>query len=230
MTASGHAPRRDVRLRQRLACGEETALGELYDQFSPLVHGLAGRILADQAAAEQLTREIFAHLWSHPEAFDPAQGSLRSWLGALTHRRAVDRLRSRRSADRRTHRGARPDAPDGTPEFAPATAPTGGTPPQDTALEEGIRAVAAAAHAQYVVDSLPPPLRETIAETYYDGRTYQETALRLGVSEQAAKHRMRLGLQLLATGLETGPGGGPAAHGSGPVAAAGVRPPAGNTP
>ncbi|MEE1827092.1 sigma-70 family RNA polymerase sigma factor [Streptomyces sp. BE20] len=179
MATTDGAPRRDEQLQRRLARGEETALGELYDQLAPMVHGLAGRILADQTAAAQLTREIFAHVWEHPEAFDPARGSLRSWLGALTHRRAVDRLRARRAA-----------------EAGPAAAG------EDGAAEEEIRTVATAARVQYVVASLPQPLRETIAESYYDGRTYQETAHRLGISEQTAKQRMRLGLELLATELE----------------------------
>ncbi|MER5348829.1 sigma-70 family RNA polymerase sigma factor [Kitasatospora sp. NPDC002551] len=174
MATTDGAPRRDEQLQRRLARGEETALGELYDQLAPMVHGLAGRILADQTAAAQLTREIFAHVWEHPESFDPARGSLRSWLGALTHRRAVDRLRARRAEE----------------------AGFGGD------AEEEIRTVATAARVQYVVASLPQPLRETIAESYYDGRTYQETARRLGISEQAAKQRMRLGLELLATELE----------------------------
>ncbi|MFI9362528.1 sigma-70 family RNA polymerase sigma factor [Kitasatospora sp. NPDC053057] len=177
MAAPDRIPRWDEQLQRRLARGEETALGELYDRLSPMVHGLAGRILADQAAAAQLTREVFAHVWEHPEDFDPAQGSLRSWLGALTHRRAVERLRARRGAERAPERGA------------------------GAAEEEEIRAVATAARMQYVVDSLPQPLRETIAVTYYDGRTYQETARLLGISEQAAKQRMRLGLELLATEL-----------------------------
>jgi RNA polymerase sigma-70 factor (ECF subfamily) len=197
MTAPRQAPHWDAQLQRRLARGEETALGELYDQLSPLVHGLAGRILADQTAAEQLTREVFAHLWTHPEAFDPGQGSLRSWLGALTHRRAVDRLRLDRSPPEEAPPGARTGAPGDA---------------QPAVVEEAIRAAATAAHVQYVVATLPDPLRETIAETYYDGRTYQETARRLGISEQAAKQRMRLGLQLLATELAEGPGlSGPAA-------------------
>ncbi|MFJ7249530.1 sigma-70 family RNA polymerase sigma factor [Kitasatospora sp. NPDC098652] len=175
MAAPDRIPRWDEQLQRRLARGEETALGELYDRLAPMVHGLAGRILADQAAAAQLTREVFAHAWEHPEDFDPDRGSLRSWLGALTHRRAVERLRARRGS-----------------ELAPEH---GG------AAEQEIRAVATAARMQYVVDSLPQPLRETIAVTYYDGRTYQETARLLGISEQAAKQRMRLGLELLATEL-----------------------------
>ncbi|MEV0530350.1 sigma-70 family RNA polymerase sigma factor [Kitasatospora sp. NPDC050463] len=186
MATPGSAPRWDEQLQRRLARGEETALGELYDQLAPMVHGLAGRILADQAAATQLTREIFAHVWEHPEAFDPAQGSLRSWVGALTHSRAVDRLRVRRAAE----------APPGTER-----ADGGGAGVLAGPAEEEIRAVATAARVQYVVESLPQSLRETIAVSYYDGRTYQETARRLGISEQTAKQRMRLGLELLATEL-----------------------------
>ncbi|MFJ2806284.1 sigma-70 family RNA polymerase sigma factor [Kitasatospora sp. NPDC087271] len=186
MATPDRAPRWDEQLQRRLARGEETALGEIYDQLAPMVHGLAGRILADQAAAAQLTREIFAQVWEHPEDFDPAQGSLRSWLGALTHRRAVDRLRARRAAERV------PGVPGGGLD---------GPGGSEGAAEAEIRAVATAARMQYVVDSLPQPLRETIAVTYYDGRTYQETARLLGISEQAAKQRMRLGLELLATEL-----------------------------
>ncbi|WP_063752566.1 sigma-70 family RNA polymerase sigma factor [Streptomyces sp. NRRL S-350] len=189
MATPERAPRWDEQVQRRLARGEETALGELYDQLAPMVHGLAGRILADQAAAAQLTREIFAHVWEHPEDFDPARGTLRSWLGALTHRRAVDRLRARRAAEH----------------------PADGDP---LGAEAEIRAVATAARMRYVVDSLPQPLRETIAVTYYDGRTYRETARLLGISEQAAKQRMRLGLELLATELADEPTDEPADEGA----------------
>ncbi|WP_063773437.1 sigma-70 family RNA polymerase sigma factor [Streptomyces rubellomurinus] len=193
MAAPDETPRWDERLQRRLARGEETALGELYDQLSPMVHGLAGRVLGDQAAAARLTREVFARVWERPEDFDPAQGSLRSWLGALTHRLAVERLRARRAADLVPTRAAGGTADD------PAAAEAATEAPESAEAE--IRAVAAAARAQYVVESLPAPLRETITVTYYDGRTYQETARLLGISEQAAKQRMRLGLALLATEL-----------------------------
>ncbi|GAA2252740.1 MULTISPECIES: sigma-70 family RNA polymerase sigma factor [Kitasatospora] len=166
-TRSG-GPSWDELIQWRLARGEETALGELYDRFAPLVHGLAGCILDDRMAAQQLTREVFAHLWEHPDSFDPTQGSLRSWLGALTRHRALDRLRTLHADDRE------------------------------------LRARAGAARAQSAVAALPDPLRETLAVTYFDGRTYQETALRLGISEQDTKQRIRLGLQLLADQLGDG--------------------------
>ncbi|MFC9324794.1 sigma factor [Kitasatospora sp. NPDC057015] len=110
MTTPGRTPSRDERLHRHLARGEEPALGELYDRLAPLVHGLAGRLLDDQSAAERLTREVFAQAWTHPEAFDPAGGSLRSWLDALTRRRAAQR--------RRPGRGPDPDPPPGAPPGA----------------------------------------------------------------------------------------------------------------
>lgn len=171
----------DQQIQQRLARGEEAALGELYDQFSPLVHGLANRILDSQDAAEQITREVFAHVWEHPGDFDPAGGSMRSWIGTLTHRRAVERLRRDNGL--------------------PADGPT--APPDSTGLEEEVLAAATAARVQYVVTSLPHALRETLTLTYFGGRTYQQAARELGIPEETAKHRMRLGLQLLAAALAT---------------------------
>ncbi|MFJ1703497.1 sigma factor [Kitasatospora sp. NPDC088346] len=171
---SDRTPSWDEQIRWRLLRGEESALGELYDRFAPLVHGLAGLILDDLDAAEQLTREVFAQLWQHPAAYDPARGSLRAWLGTLTQRRAVERLRSQRGDD---------------PE---------------------VEARATAARVQYMVAALPEPLRETIAVGWYDGLRYPETARRLGITEQAAKHRMRLGLQLISSALagQDGPDAG----------------------
>ncbi|WP_377270728.1 sigma-70 family RNA polymerase sigma factor [Peterkaempfera sp. SMS 1(5)a] len=171
----------DQQIQQRLARGEEAALGELYDQFSPMVHGLANRVLDSQSAAEQITREVFGHVWEHPGEFDPAQGSMRSWISTLTHRRAVERLRRA----------------SGLP------ADGAGAPPESAGLEEEVLAAATAARVQYIVTSLPHALRETLTLTYFRGRTYQQAARELGIPEATAKHRMRLGLQLLATALAT---------------------------
>jgi RNA polymerase sigma factor, sigma-70 family len=176
----------DCEIQQRLVRGEEAALGELYDQFSPLVHGLANRVLDSQAGAELITREVFGYVWEHPDAFDPAQGSMRSWIGTLTHRRAVERLRRR----------SRPSAVisqdfDGDPCIAP----------ESSSAAEEVLAAATTARAQDIVTSLPRTLRETLTLTYFGGCTYREAARELGIAEATARHRMRLGLQLLANAL-----------------------------
>ncbi|OEJ26377.1 RNA polymerase subunit sigma-70 [Streptomyces agglomeratus] len=185
-------PRWDRRMQQRLARGEAAALGELYDRFASLVHSLAHRVLDDDGAADQITREVFGHVWENPEAYDPKQGSMRSWVAGLTHRKAVDRLR-------RTEAAALEDGADGTSEE----------------LEQKVRRASAAARADYIVTSMPAPLRAALELAYFQRRDYRQTAADLGVTEDEARRRLRLGLQLLSTanprhqdGLSSPPGYG----------------------
>ena len=158
-------------MQQRLSRGEAAALGELYDQFAVLVHGLAHRVLDDEEAADHITREVFAQVWEHPEHFEPRKESMRSWVAALTHQLAVQRLRQ-------LHRER-----EGPPEQ----------------IEEQVRAASAAARADYIVTSMPASLRAALELAYIHRRDYRQTAAYLGVTEDEARRRLRLGLQLLST-------------------------------
>ncbi|MFI1165848.1 sigma-70 family RNA polymerase sigma factor [Streptomyces sp. NPDC020801] len=174
-------PRWDRRMQQRLARGEAAALGELYDRFASLVHGLAHRVLGDEQAADGITREVFAHVWEHPDAYDPGQGPLRSWVAGLTHRLAVQRLRT-------TETAALARAGEGSPEE----------------LELRVRRASVAARADYIVHSMPAPLRAALELAYFQRRDYRQTAVDLGVTEDEARRRLRLGLQLLSTAHDAG--------------------------
>ncbi|MFJ5103103.1 RNA polymerase sigma factor [Streptomyces sp. NPDC088554] len=169
-------PRWDRRMQQRLARGEAAALGELYDKYASLVHSLAHRVLDDDTAADRVTREVFGHLWEHPETYDPKQGSVRSWVGQITQRLAVQRLRRTEAA---------------------AHAASGGGSAEE--LEQKIRRAAAVARADYIVRSMPPPLWKALELAYFQRRDYRQTAADLGVTEDEARRRLRLGLQLLST-------------------------------
>lgn len=174
-------PRWDRKMQQRLARGEAAALGELYDRFASLVHGLAHRVLGDERAADGITREVFAHVWEHPDAYDPKQGPLRSWVATLTHRLAVQRLRATETA---------------------ALAQGGRGSTED--LERKVRRASVAARADYIVTSMPAPLRAALELAYFQRRDYRQTAADLGVTEDEARRRLRLGLQLLATAHNAG--------------------------
>ncbi|MCI3931375.1 sigma-70 family RNA polymerase sigma factor [Streptomyces sp. AN091965] len=171
------APRRwDRRMQQRLSHGEAAALGELYDRFASLVHGLAHRVLGDVAAADRITRDVFTHVWENPDAYDPKQGPLRSWIATLAHQQAVRRLRQTESA---------------------ALARGGAGTTED--LERKVRRASAAARADYIVTAMPAPLRAALELAYFQRRDYRQTAADLGVTEDEARRRLRLGLQLLST-------------------------------
>jgi RNA polymerase sigma-70 factor (ECF subfamily) len=175
-------PRWDEEVCERLAAGDETALAELYDEFSPLVYGLAARVTRDWAAAEDITQEVFVRVWEAPRAFDPARGTWRRWLGTMTHRRAVDWVR--RSAARR-HRNAAAAPPTAAPD-----------------PEELVVAGAVAKSVQAAVDDLPEAQREAIRLAYFDGQTYRQVAATLGIPEGTAKSRLWAGLRRLADRLQ----------------------------
>ncbi|MCX4859408.1 sigma-70 family RNA polymerase sigma factor [Streptomyces canus] len=183
-------PRWDRKMQQRLARGEAAALGELYDRFASLVHGLAHRVLGDERAADGITREVFVHVWEHPEAYDPKQGPLRSWVAGLTHRLAVQRLRATETA-----------------------ALTEGTEGSTEELERKVRHASVAARADYIVQSMPTPLRAALELAYFQRRDYRQAAADLSITEDEARRRLRLGLQLLSTAHDTGAPGAPPGYG-----------------
>ncbi|MEU3030069.1 RNA polymerase sigma factor [Streptomyces incarnatus] len=189
-------PRWDRKMQQRLARGEAAALGEAYDRFASLVHSLAHRVLGEEKAADAVTREVFAHIWEHPETYDPKQGPLRTWIAAVTHRVAVQRLRDREERER-------DGAPDGVEDLVCA----------EEDLESKVRRASVAARADYIVHSMPVPLRRALELAYFQRRDYRQTAADLGVTEDEARRRLRLGLQLLSTAHDVGapPGYGGAA-------------------
>jgi len=165
-------PQGDRAMRRRLVRGEESALGELYDRHAPLVHGLALRFLADEEAAERVTGEVFAEAWERPLAYEPARGSLRSWLTELTHRRAERHLRERIRGEESYAR-----------------------------FEERLRTASAAARADRMVTAMPGPLRTALELAYVRRRDYRAAAAELGVSADEARRRLRLVLQMLSTAV-----------------------------
>lgn len=64
----------------------------LYDQYQRLAYALALRVVHDVTAAEDV-QEAFMAVWRHRSTFQPDRGSLRTWLCAIVHNRALDRLR-----------------------------------------------------------------------------------------------------------------------------------------
>ncbi len=174
----------ELRAVARLRAGDDSALAEIYDQYSPYVYGLARRTTANPALAEEITQEVFVHLWQHADRIDPNAGTIRGYLGVLTHRRSVDVVRSEQA--RRTRESREIDrAPLAVADLTEATA----------ALSEA-KAVRAA------LDALPPEQREVIVRVYLDGASYRDVARELNIPEGTAKSRGRLGLRKLSATLD----------------------------
>lgn len=166
----------------------QDALAEAYRRHAGAVFALARRLLASRAEAEEVVQDIFLRLWNQPDRFDPARGSLRSYLLAMTHGRAVDRIRSDSSRRAREERDARRTA----------------TGVYDLAHEVVDLVNAEQVHAALAV--LTEQERQAIQLAYFGGHTYSEVAAMLKTPTGTVKGRMRSALtklrrELVATGM-----------------------------
>jgi RNA polymerase sigma factor (sigma-70 family) len=184
VTAAGTDVKQQEReLHRRLLEGDDKALALLYDEYSPLVFGLALRVTQDRGAAEEIVQSVFIQVWERPEVFDPDRGTFRGWLGTIAHRRAVDVVRSQRARRGREER-----------DFLR-------TPTSSVTVEDGAVATSVAERVRAAVEQLPEAQQAAIRLAYFEAKTFRQVAEVLGVPEGTAKSRLRLGLNRLATVL-----------------------------
>jgi RNA polymerase sigma-70 factor (ECF subfamily) len=173
----------DARLVTSIARYSEVALAEVYRRHGRAVYGLARRVLQDTAEAEDVTQEVFLRLWSEPDRFDPERGSLRSFLLAQAHGRAVDAVRSTSS---RRAREAREAARTARAEYD---------------LQHEAWDLALADQVERAMSELSDDERRAIELAYFDGRTYREVARVLEQPEGTVKSRIRSGMRRLRDAL-----------------------------
>ncbi|MGQ0721501.1 MAG: sigma-70 family RNA polymerase sigma factor [Candidatus Eiseniibacteriota bacterium] len=179
----------DQRAMRAAQDGDQAALAELYDRYSPLLYGVALRILRNESDAEDVLQEAWVQAWKSRVAWDSKRGTVASWLVTIARTRALDRVRSRASR-RKAEEGLemQPVAPPRTPE--------------DEAARSGLAMTMAGALA-----ALPEKHRQCLESAYFDGLTQSEIAAKLGAPLGSVKFWMRQGLLRL---RELVPGGGEA--------------------
>jgi RNA polymerase sigma factor (sigma-70 family) len=173
----------DEPLVRRVADGDQTALGELYDRYGRVAYSLARRICADDGIAEDVVQEVFLAFWRDPMRFDSQRGAFGTWLLTLVHHKSVDAVRRESAIRRRTV----PAAEDGEEWSAP---------PGPGADQAALGAVEAD-HVRTALGQLPVEQRQALALAYYGGHTQREVATITGVPLGTVKSRMFTGLQRL---------------------------------
>lgn len=182
---SGDSAGRLIGLLQEIGQGRHEAFSEFYRLTSRWVFGVVRRVVLDRGLSDEVTQEVFIVVWRDAAAYDPALGSPSGWLLTITHRRAVDRIRSRQSSTNR-------DAPWASASWSR---------PYDQVDASSMERMDAL-QLRDSLAALPPLQREAIVLAYFGPLTYREVAERLSKPLPTIKSRIRDGLKQLREQLE----------------------------
>jgi RNA polymerase sigma-70 factor (ECF subfamily) len=163
-----------------LAGRDETAFMLLFERHREVIFRVACRLTNSSAAAEDITQECFLGLLNAPGRFDPAKGSLRTYLyGAVrNHARKYHGLREGEIDLDETEI-------DETPE-----------PSQVFLQQEQSQVI------QQAISTLPLQQREALILSQYEELPLEEIAVILGIDIGAVKsrlHRARARLKRILT-------------------------------
>ena len=174
----------DEELADHIRRGDGVAYEVLFERHGGAAFSLAYRMCGRRTLAEDIVQEAFLSLW-RGRGFDPARGSVRSWVLAAVRHRALDSFR---------HQTAK-----------------AGLDVHDEVAAEGLVAddrtdtqVQREDDAQQVrgaLIELPAEQRQVIELAYYGGFTHSEIAGMLDLPAGTVKGRMRLGLTKLRLSL-----------------------------
>jgi RNA polymerase sigma-70 factor (ECF subfamily) len=158
----------------------------VYDRHGKSAYSLAHRICGRQGLAEEVVQDAFMTVWRQGVRYQQDRGSLRSWLLAIVHHRAIDAVRRASVHDRRRAPG------DGSEHDGEAP----GRTDQEVMRREDARVVAGA------LDVLPAEQRRVVELAYYGGLSQSEVAATLDIPLGTVKGRMRLALEKLRGEME----------------------------
>jgi RNA polymerase sigma-70 factor (ECF subfamily) len=166
---------------QGIQARDAESLAQLYDETSPMLYGLALRVVNDAADAEEVVLDVYHEIWKAPDRFDADRGTVGVLLNVMTRTRAIDRLR------KATARRAR-ELPIESHYDSPSPAPV----PETQSIFQQERTLVLRA-----MESLTPDQRETIELAFFRGLTHSEIAETLGAPLGTIKTRIRGAMQKL---------------------------------
>jgi len=167
----------DQALVLAVSINDAGAMASFYDRFGGLVMAVAMRMLRDRTEAEELAEDVFVELWRRSAQYEPARGSVSTWIATVTRSRGIDCLRRRQRQQAREWG-----------EAATEQAAVQDDPLASVALTEERRLV------RELLDGLLPEQRQALELAYFEGLSHSEVATRLSRPLGTVKSHIRQGL------------------------------------
>jgi RNA polymerase sigma-70 factor (ECF subfamily) len=169
-------PRVDLRAARS---GDKDAIARFYeahvDGLYTFVYYRVGR---DTSLAEDVVQETFANALSRTADYDPARGSIATWLTVLSRNVIRDHLRAHRRGDELATAWERIDATLAQTFAAMAERPLPGEVLERAETRDLVH---------MAVANLPEQYRTALTRKYVDGESLETLAGELGISVDAAK-------------------------------------------
>jgi len=164
----------ELELVAAVSAGSTDALATLYDRYSKTLMSLGMRVLKDVAEVEDLLHDVFVEVWEKAGSYDPARGSVRTWLCLRMRSRALDRckLARRRRVDQL-------DDPDSLVKGQGSAI-----------LAESAPEVLGRDKLHEAINDLPDPQQMVISLAYFQGLSCSEIAANLDVPIGTVKSRL----------------------------------------
>jgi len=163
----------------QLARQDPEAAAGIQAEFGGVLKGYLRHLLGDEWAAEDVLQRVLLEAWRGGPSFDPARGSLLSWLMTIARSRAIDALRRR------------------VPEPHDPTSST--LLERAGEVEDHAEAVAAQWQLTYLLSLLSPQQAELLRMRFQLGLSQTEIAEQTGIALGTIKTRMAGALERLRT-------------------------------
>ncbi len=175
----------DRTLLKRVARGDTSGAGELFERYAPALLRFAARLLSDRNTAEEVTQEVFVKVISRAHQYD-GRAEVSSWLFAI----AANACRDRRRRDRR------------------ATVVPLDAVPEPVHKGDGVETVLGNRQRREAVrralSVLSEEQREALVLARYHGLAYAQIADVLGISVGAVKTRIFRAVETLKSRFSEG--------------------------
>jgi RNA polymerase sigma-70 factor (ECF subfamily) len=168
-----------IRLVERIARQDETALTAFYDATADRVYGFALSITGNPEAAEEVTGDVYWQVWQQAQRYDSARAAVMTWLMTICRSRALDSFRSRDPAE--TH----PDPE----QLCPEGIRTDQTPLDLLIVLERDSMIYNA------VETLDTQHRTLLALAFFRGLSHQEIATYTGMPLGTVKSTLRRAME-----------------------------------
>jgi RNA polymerase sigma-70 factor (ECF subfamily) len=170
----------DETLMLRVGTGDREACHELVERHLGQITAFAGRVLGDQALAEDVAQDVFLRLWSHAQRWRPSGARLTTWLHRIALNLCLDRLARRRETS-----------------LDDVTEPEDPTPQATARLQEQDLSQ----HVGKALNTLPDSQRIAITLCYYQGLRNNEAAQMMEISVEALESLLARGRRALKSRL-----------------------------